>query len=168
MVNYILLLYKGVLSFQFKMWYTLCEIALRWVTCAVTPQVSLFKLIHATVMQEGCKKVQVLIWFVCIKIIHCCLFDNLLFALSDLTITISIGLFVLFVAMAIFVYKPRRNRPSRTFQSNDQPVLVWKRYQQSGCFGFKKVKIECIKSSWEVCVVHRTRNNALSIHGALI
>lgn len=42
----------------------------------------------------------------------------------DLTITISIGLFVLFVAMAIFVYKPRRNRPSRTFQSNDQQVLV--------------------------------------------
>lgn len=42
----------------------------------------------------------------------------------DLTITISIGLFVLFVAMAIFVYKPRQNRPSRTFQSNDQPVLV--------------------------------------------
>lgn len=102
------------------------------------------------------------------KLSICCLFDNLLFAFSDLTITISIGLFVLFVAMAIFVYKPRRNRPSRTFQSNDQPVLVWKCYQQSGCFGFKKVKVERIETSWEVCVVHRTRNNALSIHGALI
>ena len=38
---------------------------LRWVTCAVTAvtaQVSIFKLIHATVMQEGCKKVQVMLY----------------------------------------------------------------------------------------------------------
>lgn len=79
----------------------------------------------------------------------------------DLTITISIGLFVLFVAMAIFVYKPRRNRPSRTFQSNDQPVLVWKRYQQSGCSGFKKVKIECIETSWEVPYVLFTEQETM-------
>ncbi|CAH3195292.1 unnamed protein product [Porites evermanni] len=46
----------------------------------------------------------------------------------DITVGISIGLFVLFLGMAIFVYKPKRKRfPVRTTYSEigqDQPMPV--------------------------------------------
>lgn len=43
----------------------------------------------------------------------------------DLTIGISVGLFVLLLGMSIFIYKPRRNRPVRPLQHMDQPMPVW-------------------------------------------
>ncbi|XP_068747783.1 uncharacterized protein [Montipora capricornis] len=44
--------------------------------------------------------------------------------MCGLTTAISISLFVIFVGMAIFIYKPRRKRQVRRHQANDQPVPV--------------------------------------------
>ena len=54
--------------------------------------------------------------------------NKIFVSFSDVTVGISIGLFVLFLGMAIFVYKPKRKRfPVRTTYSEigrDQPMPV--------------------------------------------
>ena len=46
------------------------------------------------------------------------------FLISELTIGISIGLFVLFVGMAIYVYKPRKRTVRGLYTVVDQPISV--------------------------------------------
>ena len=47
------------------------------------------------------------------------------FKISDLTVGISVGLFVLFVGMAIYIYKPRKRSTRGPYTAVDQPMPVW-------------------------------------------
>ena len=47
-----------------------------------------------------------------------------LFPISDLTVGISVGLFVLFVGMAIYIYKPRKRSVRGLYTAVDQPMPV--------------------------------------------
>ena len=46
------------------------------------------------------------------------------FPISDLTVAISVGLFVLFVGMAIYIYKPRKRPVRGLYNAVDQPMPV--------------------------------------------
>lgn len=48
-----------------------------------------------------------------------------LFSISDLTLGISVGLFILFVGMAIYIYKPRKRSVRGLYTAVDQPMPVW-------------------------------------------
>lgn len=46
------------------------------------------------------------------------------FKISDLTVGISVGLFELFVGMAIYIYKPRKRSTRGPYTAVDQPMPV--------------------------------------------
>lgn len=50
----------------------------------------------------------------------------------DLTVGISVGLFVLFVGMAVYIYKPRKRSPRGQYISFEQAMPVWTMYKDAG------------------------------------